>query len=173
MSGIGAAIGDTVAGILANPTVGLAWRLISAYVILVWLAVALWAFVDMRRRTSHLASAYGAAALVIIASPLLFPLAVVVLRIVRPQDFVAERHLADVRESVIVADFVAQRCPGCRRIVDPDWLLCPSCRHVLGHMCGHCGRTAELEWPVCAWCGEELQWTGTIELPAHELSAHA
>src|SRR6266550_1633096 len=106
-------------------------------------------------------------ALVILASPLLFPLAVVILRIVRPATFAAEHRLALVRESVLQADFIAPRCPDCRRVVEPEWILCPSCRQLLAHMCGHCGRTAELDWSICAWCGEELQWAGPSELAAH------
>jgi RNA polymerase subunit RPABC4/transcription elongation factor Spt4 len=167
MSGIGTAIGDAIGAFLGDPTVGLAARLMLAYWILVWLAVALWAFVDMRRRTSHLPPAYAAAALVILASPMLFPLAVVILRIVRPAAFVAEHRLALARESVLETEFAAQRCPDCHRLVDPDWILCPTCRQSLAHVCGRCGRTAELDWPVCAWCGQDLQWTGPLELSAH------
>jgi hypothetical protein len=167
VSGIGSAIGDAVGAFISNPTVGLVAHLIEAYIVLVWLAVALWAFVDMRRRTTHLPAAYGAAALVILASPLLFPLAVVILRIVRPSAFAAENRLALVRESVLQAEFLAPRCPDCRRVIEPDWILCPTCRQVLAHMCGHCGRTAELDWPICAWCGEDLQWSGPTELTAN------
>jgi RNA polymerase subunit RPABC4/transcription elongation factor Spt4 len=162
MSAIGSAIDDAVAAFLGDPTVGLVARLVAAYVVLVWLAVALWAFVDTRRRTAHLASAYAAAALVILASPILFPLAVVVLRIVRPATIVAEHRLALARESVLEADFIAARCPDCRRVIDPDWLLCPTCRQALAHVCGRCARTVELDWPVCAWCGDELQWSGGV-----------
>jgi RNA polymerase subunit RPABC4/transcription elongation factor Spt4 len=162
MSAIGSAIGDAVAAFLGDPTVGVVARLIASYIVLVWLAVALWAFVDMRRRTTHLASAYGAAGLVILASPLLFPLAVVILRIVRPATFVAEHRLALARESVLEADFMAPRCPDCRRVIDPDWILCPSCRQALAHVCGRCERTVELDWPVCAWCGGELLWGGGV-----------
>jgi RNA polymerase subunit RPABC4/transcription elongation factor Spt4 len=162
MSAIGSAIGDAVAAFFGDPLVGVVARLVGAYIVLVWLAVALWAFVDMRRRTAHLASAYGAAALVILASPLLFPLAVVILRIVRPGNFVAEHRLALARESVLQADFLATRCPDCRRVIDPDWILCPSCRQTLAHVCDRCGRTVELDWPVCAWCGGELLWGGGV-----------
>jgi RNA polymerase subunit RPABC4/transcription elongation factor Spt4 len=167
MSGIGQAIGDAVSSFFADPTVGLGIRLIAAYMILLWLSVALWAFVDMRRRTSHLASAYGAAAFVVLASPLLFPLAVVILRIIRPAEFAAEHRLSVARESVLEAEFTAQRCPDCHRLVQPDWILCPTCRQQLAHVCGVCGRTVELDWPVCAWCGDELQSSGPIELSAH------
>jgi hypothetical protein len=167
MSAIGTAIGDALDAFLANPAVGLAAHLVEAYVILVWLAVALWAFVDMRRRTTHLPAAYGAAGLVILASPVLFPLAVVILRIVRPAVFVAEQRLAQVRESVLAADLIAPRCPDCHRTVDPEWILCPSCRQLLAHMCGQCGRTVDLDWSICAWCGEELQSAGPVQLTAN------
>jgi len=167
MSAIGSTIGDAVDAFLANPIVGLAAHLIEAYIILVWLAVALWAFVDMRRRTTHLPAAYGAAALVILASPVLFPLAVVILRIVRPAAFAAEQRLALVRESVLQADLIAPRCPDCRRVIEPEWILCPSCLQLLAHMCGHCARTVELDWAICAWCSEELQWAGPAELTAN------
>jgi len=167
MSAIGTAIGDAVDAFLANPVVGLAAHLVEAYVILVWLAVALCAFVDMRRRTTHLPAAYGAAALVILASPVLFPLAVVILRIVRPSAFAAEQRLALVRESVLQADLIAPRCPGCHRVIEPDWILCPSCRYLLAHMCGHCGRTVDLDWAICAWCGEGLQSEGPTRLTAN------
>jgi hypothetical protein len=167
MSGIGTAIGDAVGAFFSDPTVGLGMRLIVAYIILVWLAVALWAFVDMRRRSAHLPAAYAAAALVILASPLLFPLAVVILRIVRPATFVAEHRLALARESVLETEFAAERCPECHRLVDSEWILCPGCRQSLAHVFGRCGRTAELDWPVCAWCGEDLQWSGPVQLSAH------
>jgi RNA polymerase subunit RPABC4/transcription elongation factor Spt4 len=153
---IATGIHDALAGLFGAPIVGVIFRVAGAYLILVWLAVALWAFVDTRRRTGTLAAAYGSAAFVILASPLLFPLAVIVLRIVRPHEFVSERRLSDVREAALESDLTAPRCPECRRVVEPDWLICPACRRPLGHRCGRCGRTVALDWPICAWCGVDL-----------------
>jgi hypothetical protein len=42
MDAIGEAIGRAIGGLLDNPIVGLVVRLIGAYVVLVWLAAALW-----------------------------------------------------------------------------------------------------------------------------------
>lgn len=65
MDGIGAGIGDAVGGALAgffdDPVTSLVVQLIGAYIVLVWLAIVLWAFMDMRRRTSNLVAAYAAA----------------------------------------------------------------------------------------------------------------
>jgi hypothetical protein len=141
MDQVGNAMAEAVGTLLDNPIAAAAIRLAVAYVVLVWLAVALWSFVDMRRRTRNLVAAYASAAMVILASPVLFPFAVIVHRIVRP---------------ALEAETVAPRCPDCGVIVDDEWLVCPSCRRALGHHCQVCGRPAALDWDVCAWCGAEL-----------------
>ena len=84
MEDIGAAIGDAIGGVFDNPIVAVLLRLGAAYVVLVWLASALWAFIDVRRRTANPIAPYGSAALVILASPLLFPFAIIVHRVLRP-----------------------------------------------------------------------------------------
>jgi hypothetical protein len=154
---IGDAIGAAVGGFFSNPTTSLVLGLIGVYIVLVWLAVALWAFVDMRRRSSNLIAAYASAALIILASPVFFLPALLVHRVVRPADFSSERRLAQLRESALEVETIAPRCPDCRRIVDEAWLVCPDCRRALGHRCQACGSTIGLDWPVCAWCGEELE----------------
>ena len=156
MDAIGEAIGEAVAGFFANPAIGLFAGVIGAYFVLVWLAAALWAFVDMRRRTSNPVAAYAAAGLVILASPVLFLPALLVHRVVRPAEFTSERRVAHLREAALEVETVATRCPDCSRVVEEDWLVCPTCRRALGHHCQACGNTVGLDWPVCAWCGEEL-----------------
>ena len=164
MDGIGAgiddAIGSALAGFFADPDTGFMVGLVGAYVVLVWLAAALWAFVDMRRRTTNPVAAYVSAALIVLASPVLFLPALLIHRIMRPGDFTSERRLAHLREVALEAETVRSRCPDCRRPVEEDWLLCPDCRRHLGHSCHACGGTVGLDWPVCGWCGEELETTG-------------
>jgi hypothetical protein len=156
-AGIGDAIGEALAGFFGDPVTSFLIRLVGAYVVLVWLATALWAFIDTRRRTNNPVAAYGSAALIILASPVLFLPALLVHRILRPAEFTSERRVAELREAALEAEAVGPRCPDCRRPVDDDWLLCPDCRRPLGHQCHACGGTVGLEWPVCAWCGEELE----------------
>ena len=131
-AGIGDAIGEALAGFFGDPVTSLLVRLSGAYIVLVWLAVALWAFVDMRRRTNNPVAAYAAAALIILASPVLFLPALLVHRIIRPAEFTSERRVAKLREAALEAETVSPRCPECRRPVDEDWLLCPDCRRPLG-----------------------------------------
>ncbi len=156
MDAIGEAIGDAFESVANHPLVGLGFSLVAAYVVVVWLATALWAFVDMRRRTSLSSAAYAAAAFIVLASPVLFLPAVAVYRILRPAIFTSERRLAELRERALEVEARRARCPECRRPVEDDWLICPDCRRTLGHRCHACGGTAGLEWSTCAWCGQEL-----------------
>ncbi len=44
-------------------------------------------------------------------------------------------------------------CPGCRRAVKEDMVVCPWCETSLdaGH-CRGCGKPLEAEWTICPWC---------------------
>jgi len=154
---IATAIGDAIAGVFDHPVIAVLGRLIAAYVVLVWLAAALWAFVDVRRRTTNPLAPYGSAALVILASPLLFPFALVVHRVLRPDEFVSDRKLSMLRDEALELEAARPRCPDCHRVVEDDWILCPACRRALAHRCHACGRPVGLDWPVCAWCAAELE----------------
>jgi len=149
-------IGNAIGALLGNATVGWVLRVAATYWIVVWLATALWAFVDLRRRTANPFIPYVSAAVVILASPILFPFVVLVHRVVRPAETVADRRMAELRDAVLVGELDVVRCPGCRIATDEEWLLCPSCRRALGHRCDRCGRTAAVDWDVCAWCGSTL-----------------
>jgi hypothetical protein len=164
MDDIGAAIGDAIADFFATPLVAMLALFVGAYLVVVWLASALWAFVDMRRRTDNPIAPYASAAVVILASPVLFPFALVVHRVVRPDAFISERRLSELRDGALEAEASRPRCPECRRVVDESWLLCPACRRPLGHRCHACGGTVGLNWPVCAWCGEPLEGGGPRQL---------
>ena len=128
-----------------------------AYLVILWLATAWWVLHDMRRRHRDVALPFVAAAGMVLASPLLFPLALVVYRIVRPG-----RTLAEARENELADRLTALEaedrleCPGCGLAVAESWLACPACRTRLAHHCHECGRTMGLDWSLCAWCGSEF-----------------
>jgi RNA polymerase subunit RPABC4/transcription elongation factor Spt4 len=149
-------LGQAVGAILAQPVVRILALIVSGYVVVVWLAVALWAFNDMRRRTVNLIWPYVSAGIVIVASPLLFPLALVVHKIVRPATTVAERRLSRLRDVALAVELDEPHCRLCGRPVDEAWLVCPSCRTQLGHLCDQCGRSVGLDWDACPWCGSLL-----------------
>lgn len=161
MADLGARIGEAIGGILndflAIPVVRLALGSIAAYVVLLWLASAWWAFQDMRRRSSEPVAAYLGAGLVVLASPVFFPLALLVYGVLRPGRTLAETRLIRLEHEVDrLEDEELARCPGCSRITEPTWLACPECRTRLAYSCRQCGQPMGLDWTLCAWCGSEF-----------------
>ncbi len=149
-------VGDAFGGVVANPTVRLILAVASGYVVIVWLASALWAFVDMRRRTASSYVPYATAGLVIVASPILFPFALLLHFAIRPRETVADARMSHLRDAALEAETDVSLCPSCRKPVEDDWLICPRCRATLGHRCDRCGRAVSIDWEACAWCGESF-----------------
>jgi hypothetical protein len=85
-------IGEFIQGILDNPTVQLGGQLIAIYVVMLWLATALWAFKDMSRRTANPILPYLAAAFIVVFTPVFFIFAAIVYKIVRPGETIAEAN---------------------------------------------------------------------------------
>jgi hypothetical protein len=155
METLGDAIGTALSDFFGNPIVEIVLRVFAGYLILIWLAAALWAFVDARRRWSNPMAAYASAALVILATPLLFPFALLVHLVLRPADLATERRLEELRLTALALE-PELRCEGCHGAVVAEWLVCAACRRQLGHRCPTCGGTVGLDWSVCAWCAAEL-----------------
>lgn len=156
---LGEFAGGIVDDIAGMPLVRLAGLAVAGYASLVWLAAAWWTMQDLRRRHGDPALPYLAAGLVVLASPLLFPLALVIYHIVRPARTLAEsRRLAlEVRlDELEVEGDAPPQCRGCAAPIEADWLRCPACRSRLGYACAGCGRAMGADWDVCAWCGAEV-----------------
>jgi RNA polymerase subunit RPABC4/transcription elongation factor Spt4 len=149
--------GEAMGSFLEHPIIQAIGAGAFAYLILVWLACAFWALQDLRRRQRDSALPFVAAAAIVIASPVLFPLAVVVYRIVRPSETLAEARERELADRLTELDAETRlACPDCAMPVEDSWLACPTCRSRLAHACHACGRTMGLDWTVCAWCGNEF-----------------
>jgi hypothetical protein len=157
MDQILSAIGDSVNTFLNNQNVQLAGRAVAIYVVLLWLAAAYWAYRDLQSRTSNPVAPYLAAIIIILFTPILFLFGLLLYRLVRPGETVAEANERAIAEEAMLREIEAQpHCANCNRRVDADWLICPTCRNQLRRMCPSCGKKVELDWAVCAWCATEL-----------------
>lgn len=160
MSGLGDAIGQAFGQVLGLPLVGLGLRLLALYIVVIWLAAAYWTWRDARARTRNPLVPYLAAAGVVLVSPLLFPLAVGVYRLVRPDRTVAAAEASDLQLAMLEEDATRPTCAGCGAVVDESWVRCPSCARTLAVRCATCRRPIELDWTICAWCAADVPWTG-------------
>jgi len=155
---ISTSVGDAVNAIINNPIVQLAVRAVGIYIVLVWLATAFWAYRDMQHRTANPVAPYLAAALIVVFTPVFFLFAVLLYRIVRPKETVAEANERALAEEAMLADIEARpHCANCSRPVQSEWIICPSCRNRLRRVCPNCSRLVELDWSLCAWCGKDFE----------------
>ncbi|HYM83524.1 MAG TPA: zinc ribbon domain-containing protein [Candidatus Dormibacteraeota bacterium] len=149
---------DSIGSLFDNPFVQLAIQGIGVYIVVLWLAAAFWAFRDLQLRTTNPILPYLSAAFVIVFTPVFFPLAVIVYRIVRPQERIGEVTERELAEEALIAEVEAiKSCPTCNRRVDDGWILCPTCRTRLNRVCPGCGRLVGLDWSLCAWCGRDFE----------------
>ena len=134
-------IGDTIGGFLNSSVVQFSIRAIAVYVVILWLAAAYWAFRDMQLRSENPVLPYLAAALIVLFTPVLFLFGVVVYKIVRPQEKIGEVYERNLAEEALLAEVEAVKtCPGCRRRIDDEWIICPACRTRLNRVCANCGQ---------------------------------
>jgi RNA polymerase subunit RPABC4/transcription elongation factor Spt4 len=147
----------SIGDFLGSPIVQTIGLVILVYIAVLWLASAYWAYRDMQLRTHNPVLPYVAASFIIVFLPI-FPLAILVYRIVRPQEKVGEVYERNLAEEALLAEVEAvHNCPTCSRRIDDEWIICPTCRTRLKRVCPNCSRLVGLDWSLCAWCGKDFE----------------
>ena len=129
-------IGTEITRFLDSPAVRLTIQAIVFYAILLWAATAYWAYRDLQSRTTNPVAPYLAAALIILFTPLLFPFGVIVYRIIRPSETVAETNERQLAEEAMMVEIESQpHCANCSRQVGQMIQSSCTCREQLAQ-CG-------------------------------------
>ncbi|HET9457055.1 MAG TPA: zinc ribbon domain-containing protein [Candidatus Limnocylindrales bacterium] len=171
MDEIFAEIGKALGGFFGSAPVQLALQAIAVYLIILWLAGAYWAFRDMQQRTENPILPYVAASFIIVFTPVFFPLAIFVYKIIRPHEKIGEVYERNLAEEALLAEVEAiKSCPTCARKVHDEWIICPTCRTRLNRVCPNCSRLVGLDWSLCAWCGKDFE---RRDLPAAAIARPA
>ena len=162
-------ISTSINDFLASDVFQLGVRVLVVYFILVWLASAFWAFRDMRQRSTSALAPYVAAAIIILFTPIFFLFGLLLYRIVRPKETIAEANERMLTEEAILAEVQSRpHCANCMRPVHDEWIICPTCRNRLRRVCPNCEHLVELDWSLCAWCGRDFERSeapGTAYMP--------
>jgi hypothetical protein len=131
---------------------------VVAYIVLIWLASAFWAYRDMRLRTASAITPYVAALAIILFTPIFFLFGLLLYRIIRPKETIAEVNERALAEEAMLAEVATHaHCANCERPVHEDWIICPACRNRLRRVCPNCEHLIELDWTLCAWCGKDFE----------------
>ncbi len=121
-----------------------------AYFLALWVALAIWAFYDIRTRTNDVLVQLFSVLLVLAFN--VFGL--ILYLFLRPKDTLAEANvLALEEESFLAKSESLSRCPNCHYRLENDYKLCPMCQLEIRKRCTGCRNLADLQWSVCAYCG--------------------
>jgi hypothetical protein len=116
---------------------------------LIWLALAIWAYRDIRRRSRSVGWAIATLLLVL----LLPVVGLVIYLLLRPRETLIERYDRTLQQEVWLQQIEgATICPGCARPIEDHWLVCPECHTTVRRSCGHCGEPLALTWQICPAC---------------------
>ena len=115
-----------------------------------WISLIFWAFRDMRARSRD-PFAQIMAALVVAVLPIV---GIIIYLILRPRETLAEAYERALEEEALLQEIEERpHCPGCSRVTEPKWLLCPYCHTRLKKACPDCNSLLELNWNLCPFCG--------------------
>lgn len=123
-----------------------------------WLALILWTWRDMRVRSRDPLAQIAAALLVAVLN---VP-GLIIYVMLRPQETLAEAYERSLEEEALLQNIEEKAiCPGCGRVADDAWQVCPYCHTKLRKPCVNCGELLELAWNLCPYCA-----TGQVALEA-------
>ncbi len=123
---------------------------LGAYLFALYLGMIVWTVRDIRARSRDALAHILATALVAVFN---LP-GLLVYMLLRPHSTVAEEYERSLAEEAILQELEERRvCPGCRRRVEADFIVCPHCHYQLRLRCTSCGRLLNPNWDVCPYCG--------------------
>ncbi len=148
---------------ISDGPLNLAVSLLVLFLVVVWLALVYWTFMDARRRIDDqilIACATAASLFPFVGS--------IIYTILRPPEF-----LDDVRERAVetraaqlrVKQLTEQSCPNCEYPVERNYMRCPSCHTRLKDPCPSCSQPLDPRWSMCPYCETPQQARGRRDTP--------
>jgi double zinc ribbon protein len=125
-------------------------NLVLLFLVVVWIALLAWTFLDARRRIQDpvlVACATGAS---------LFPfVGTIVYGILRPPESLEdarERELEIRAAELRVRQLEERACPKCGYPIERTYLRCPDCRARVNEPCESCQNPIDPRWTICPYC---------------------
>lgn len=135
---------------IENDGLNLAVNLLILFLVVVYLALIAYTYLDARRRLEDPVLVACAT----VAS--LFPfVGTVVYSILRPPEFLEDKRerALEIRASELrVRQLEESSCPNCEHPVDRAYLRCPICRARIKDPCESCSKPIDPRWSVCPYC---------------------
>jgi double zinc ribbon protein len=129
---------------------GLVVELLILFLIVVYLALIYWTYLDARRRIEDpvlIACATAAS---------VFPyLGTIVYTILRPPEYLEDREERELELRAAELELrqrIEQSCPHCEYPIERNYLRCPNCERRLRNPCRKCHKPLDPRWGICPYC---------------------
>jgi hypothetical protein len=139
---------------ISNSGLNLAATLFVLMIVVVWLALIVYTYLDARRR---------------IEDPFLIACATIgsffpyigtaVYAIVRPPEFIEDAHERELEiraAELKVRQLTEASCPNCEYPAEKNYLRCPKCQQRLKDPCPSCAKPVDPRWSLCPYCETAL-----------------
>ena len=148
---------------ITNDGLNLVATLFLLLLVVLWLALIVYTYLDARRRISD----PFLVACATVAS--FFPfVGTAVYAIVRPPEYLEDAHERELEikaAELRVRQLREQTCPNCEYPVEKNYLRCPNCQRRLKDPCPTCGKPVDPRWGLCPYCETNLRGGGGEERP--------
>jgi hypothetical protein len=148
---------------ITNDSLNLVATLFLLMLVVLWLALIVYTYLDARRRISD----PFLVACATVAS--FFPfIGTAVYAIVRPPEYLEDAHERELEikaAELRVRQLREQTCPNCESPVEKNYLRCPHCQRRLKDPCPSCGKPVDPRWGLCPFCETNLGGGGGGERP--------
>jgi len=139
---------------ITNDGLNLVATLFLLMLVVLWLALIVYTYLDARRRISD----PFLVACATVAS--FFPfIGTAVYAIVRPPEYLEDAHERELEikaAELRVRQLEDQSCPNCEYPVEKSYLRCPNCQRRLKDPCPTCGKPVDPRWGLCPFCETSL-----------------
>jgi hypothetical protein len=139
---------------ITNDGLNLVATLFLLMLVVLWLALIVYTYLDARRRLSD----PFLVACATVAS--FFPfIGTAVYAIVRPPEFLEDAHERELEikaAELRVRQLREQSCPNCEYPVERNYLRCPNCQRRLKDPCPTCSKPVDPRWGLCPYCETNL-----------------
>ncbi len=143
---------------ITNSALNLVATLFVLMLVVLWLALIVYTYLDARRRISD----PFLVACATVAS--FFPyIGTAVYAIVRPPEFLEDAHERELEikaAELKVRQLREQTCPNCEYPVERNYLRCPNCQRRLKDPCPTCSKPVDPRWGLCPYCETALAGGG-------------
>ncbi|HVY97450.1 MAG TPA: zinc ribbon domain-containing protein [Solirubrobacterales bacterium] len=146
---------------ISNSGLNLVATLFLLMLVVLWLALIVYTYLDARRRISD-PFLVGCAT---VAS--FFPfIGTAVYAIVRPPEFLEDAHERELEikaAELRVRQLSEEACPNCEYPIEKNYLRCPNCQRRLKDPCPTCSKPVDPKWELCPFCESSLRGGGERE----------